>query len=473
MYNNNNEQDKSQYEYHYSYQPGSDTFRAPAPMELKPKGRGKKIIALVLCGALLISGAFGAGWLLNRQPAIPAGDEPAAPTDVAASDDEGKLYISDRPETEIGTVAVTGGEKLTFSQVYQANVDSCVSINTQAMATVGYNIFGQQIQREAASSGSGFILTSDGYIATNCHVVSNATAVQVTLNNGKSYAAEVVGSDADYDIAVLKIDPGTDKLKPVVLGSSANLNVGEDVSTIGNPLGELTFSMSRGMVSCLDRAINLEGTPFNMIQIDTAINPGNSGGPLFNVYGEVVGIVTAKTSTTGSGTAAEGLGFAIPIDDVRDLIKDIMENGQVTSRAYMGVTRGDAANYPECGVRSGAYLVSIVEDGPADKAGLKAGDVITMLGTTTITSGADLSSAVSSSKVYKAGDTTTVTYVRGGSVYTTELTFGSTLEMPETTVSQSESQQPDGYSDGYNYDYGDMEDFFEQFFGSGYGRRAA
>ncbi|MBD5148993.1 MAG: trypsin-like serine protease [Oscillibacter sp.] len=473
----NNEQDKSQYEYHYSYQPSVDTYKAPAPMELKPRGRGKKIVALALCGALLIGGAFGAGWYLNNHrtaaaPSVPAGDV----NDTAAPGDEGQLYVSDRPETEIGTVAVTGGEKLTFAQVYQANVDSCVSINTQAMATVGYNIFGQQIQREAASSGSGFILTSDGYIATNCHVVSNATAVQVTLNNGKSYAAEVVGSDSDYDIAVLKIDPGEDTLKPVVLGSSVGLNVGEDVSTIGNPLGELTFSMSRGMVSCLDRAINLEGTPFNMIQIDTAINPGNSGGPLFNAYGEVVGIVTAKTSSTGSGTAAEGLGFAIPIDDVRDLIKDIMENGKVTSRAYMGVTRGDAANYPECGVRSGAYLVSVVEDGPADKAGLKAGDVITMLGTTTITSGEDLSTAVSSSKVYKAGDTTTVTYVREGKVYTTELTFGSTLEMPETTASQpADPQQPDGYGDSYDYDYGNMEDFFEQFFGGsyGYGRRAA
>ena len=140
----------------------------------------------------------------------------------------------------------------------------------------------------------------------------------------------------------------------------------------------------------------------------------------------------------------------------------------------MGVTRGDAANYPECGVRSGAYLVSVVEGGPADLAGLKAGDVITMLGTTTITSGEDLSTAVSSSKVYKAGDTTTVTYVRDGKVYTTELTFGSTLEMPETTASQSaDPQQPDGYGD--SYDYGGMEDFFEQFFGSnyGYGRRAA
>ena len=142
----NNEQDKSQYEYHYSYQPSSSAYKVPAPMELKPKGRGKKIVALALCGALLIGGAFGAGCFLNRRSAAPADTVPAGDVnDAAAPGDEGKLYISDRPETEIGTVAVTGGEKLSFSQVYQANVDSCVSINTQAMATVGYNIFGQQI----------------------------------------------------------------------------------------------------------------------------------------------------------------------------------------------------------------------------------------------------------------------------------------------------------------------------------------
>lgn len=472
MFDNHNEQDRSNYEYHYNYRSENEGFQPQVPSpEIRPQKRNGavRVIAVILCGALLIGGAFGAGWYFRSRPA--ADRAPSAEDAQSGSAMDGKLQVSDRPETEIGTVSVTGSRKLSFPEVYQANVDSCVSINSSGMATVGYNIFGQQIQRQAVSSGSGFVLTADGYIATNSHVVSGATAVQVTLNNGKSYEAKIVGSDADYDIAVLKVDPGEDKLTPVVLGSSATLNVGEDVSTIGNPLGELTFSMSKGIVSCLDREINLEGTPFNMIQIDTPINPGNSGGPLFNSYGEVVGIVTAKTSSDGNGSAAEGLGFAIPIDDVLNLLKDIMENGQVTSRAYMGVRRDDAANHPDCGVRSGAYLVEVTEGGPAEKAGLKAGDVITMLGTTTITSGSDLSAAVSSSKTYQAGDTATVTYVRDGKVYTTELTFGSTLEMPEDPAPQSD-QQPDGGYGGYE-GYGDMEDFFEQFFGSGYGRRAA
>lgn len=478
MYNDYNDQNKLNGEYHYSYRTDGDGFQSQSPSpEIRPKkkGRAGKIIAVVLCGALLIGGAFGAGWYVNnhRIPVSPSVDEPASPGDGgdAAGSEDGQLQVSDRPESEIGTVSVTGSKKLTFSEVYQANVDSCVSINSSGMATVGYNIFGQQIQRQAVSSGSGFVLTADGYIATNCHVVSGASEVQVTLNSGKTYAAEVVGSDSDYDIAVLKVDPGEDKLTPVVLGASSNLNVGEDVSTIGNPLGELTFSMSKGIVSCLNREINLQGTPFNMIQIDTPINPGNSGGPLFNCYGEVVGIVTAKTSSDGNGSAAEGLGFAIPIDDVLDLIKDIMQNGQVTSRAYMGVRQTDAALVAESGMRSGSYLVEVTKDGPADKAGLREGDVVTMLGTTTITSAEDLSNAVSSSKTYKAGDTVTVTYVRDGKVYTTDLTFGSTLEKPADPEPQADQSQqaPDGYDGSYS---GDMEEFFDQFFG-GTGRRAA
>ncbi len=450
MYNDyNSDQNRSDYEYHYSYRSDGDGFQPvqpPAPIQPKKKRRAGKLVAAALCGALLIGGSFGAGWYLNRD----------------GGRTESRMMLSDRPLTEVDTVSVTGSEKLNFTQLYKANVDSCVSINTSALA--GYNFFGQPVQ--TASAGSGFILTADGYIATNAHVVSNATDVQVTLNDGSTYTAQVVGSDADYDIAVLKVDPGETKLKPVVLGTTENLEVGEDVATIGNPLGELTFSMSRGIVSCLDREINLNGTPFNMIQIDTAINPGNSGGPLFNSYGEVVGIITAKTSSTGNGTAAEGLGFAIPIDDVLNMLKDIMENGQVTSHAYMGVSVASASQYPETGVRSGAYVAEVVEDGPAAQAGLQVGDVVTMLGTTTITSRSDLTTAVSSSKTFRAGDTVTVTYVRDGGVYTTEMTFGSTLDKPEEEAVPQSARQPEYYGDP------SMEDFFNEFFG-GYGRRAS
>ena len=202
--------------------------------------------------------------------------------------------------------------------VYAAAVNSVVSINTTSQA--GVNIFGQPVQ--AASSGSGFILSSDGYILTNYHVVQNASAVEVTTYSGDIFQAQVVGGDADYDIAVLKVDASG--LQSAALGDSATLSVGDRVLAIGNPLGELTFSMSGGMVSSVNRAINVSGTPFHMIQTDTPINPGNSGGPLLNTAGEVVGIVSAKYSSS-NGKTVEGIGFAIPINDVRAMVQDMIE----------------------------------------------------------------------------------------------------------------------------------------------------
>ncbi|MCI9443210.1 MAG: PDZ domain-containing protein [Oscillospiraceae bacterium] len=451
-YNNSSQQPDTSGEYHYSYRSDAQGFQpSQMPAEIKPKKHlARRVTAIALCGALLIGGSFGAGWYLSRD-----------------DKNETQMMISERPRAEVETVSVTGSEALTFSQIYDANIDSCVSINTSGTASVGYNIFGQQIQQQFASAGSGFILTSDGYIATNCHVIESASTVQVTLNDGTTYDAQIIGSDSDYDIAILKVDPGETSLKPVTIGTSASLKVGEDVSTIGNPLGQLTFSLAHGVVSCLNREINLEGTPFSMIQIDTNINPGNSGGPLFNQYGEVVGIITAKTSTTGSGDAAEGLGFAIPIDDVLSMLKDIMENGQVTSHAWMGIAGQSVSYYPQSGMRSGVYVAEVTANGPAAAAGLQEGDVITMLGTTAISTWSDLTSSMGS-KTYKAGDTATVTFVRDGTVMTTELTFGSTTDMPQADPEpQSAPQQNNnGYSDPYD-GYGGMEDFFNQFFGYG------
>ena len=450
MYNSENNNDRSRYEYHYTYRPGGEpvpTLEPAAPQ--KPKtGMGKRIVAGVLCGALLLGSSFGVGWLVR---------------DHFNSGGETQLYLSDRPLPEVETVSVTGKDRLTYPQIYQANVDSSVSINVISVSQ-GYNFFGRQVQ--TASSGSGFIISKDGYIVTNYHVVGGGTSVEVTLNNGKTYPAQIVGGDPDYDIAVIKVDPGEDELQPVVLGSSSGLQVGDEVVAIGNPLGELTFSMSEGIVSCLNREITVDNTPFNMIQVTAAVNSGNSGGPLFNSYGEVVGIVSAKYSSNNaasSSASVEGLGFAIPIDDVLSMIKDIIENGQVTSKAYMGVSVADAAYYPDTGVRSGAYLAEVVEGGPAARAGLQVGDVITMIGTTTITSQADVTSAMGS-KSYRAGDTTTVTFVRGGQVMTAELTFGSTTEKPQ----EEQTSQPAPSSQQDNY--GNMDDFFEEFFGSGFGR---
>ena len=263
-----------------------------------------------------------------------------------------------------------------------------VSINVSATT----NYFGQTVQ--TAASGTGFFITEDGYILTNHHVISDASSVKVTLYNGETYDAKVIGSDEDYDIAVLKID--VTGATPVVLGDSSKVAIGESVAAVGNPLGELTFSMSEGIVSCVNRAINVDGTPFNMIQVDCSINPGNSGGPLFNSYGEVVGIVSAKYSSY-SNTTVEGIGFAIPINDVVSLVKDIMTNGYVTNKAYMGITpqtmTAQMAQQYRYDVTEGVFVCSVDPDSAAAKAGLKLGDVITKMDDKDIASYEDLVAA--------------------------------------------------------------------------------
>ena len=248
----------------------------------------------------------------------------------------------------------------------------------------------------------------------------------------------------------------------MTLGKSADVNVGDTVMAIGNPLGELTFSMSQGIVSCCDRAINVDGTPFNMIQVDASINPGNSGGPLMNLYGEVVGIVSAKYSSY-SDTTVEGIGFAIPISDVQTIITDIMENGQVTDKAYMAIKAGSmteqmAAQY-NIDVTKGVFVYAVEKGGAGEKAGLQLGDVITKLNDTDITSMSDLSMA---KKSYKAGDTVTLTVWRGGQEITLSLTFD---QQPQTTGTEDDSpNQNQGQQDSY----GDLYDYF---FGRGNGGR--
>ena len=407
--------------YHFNYNeqhntPG-DPGWAEAPAAAKKPSfwqkAGVKVTALLLACAV-VGGAAGYGG--------------------AALSSSGKTTIrqSNRTASEITVKQVSGQTLMSPAEVYASTVNSVVSINCSSVST---NIFGQSVQ--SASSGSGFIITQDGYIVTNHHVVSGASSVTVTLHDGREYPATVVGSDSDYDVAVLKIN-ATD-LQPVTLGNSSNVNVGDSVLAIGNPLGELTFSMSQGIVSCCDRAINVDGTPFNMIQVDASINPGNSGGPLMNLYGEVVGIVSAKYSSY-SDTTVEGLGFAIPIGDVQAIITDIMENGQVTDKPSFGITAGTmteqmAAQY-QIEQKSGAFVYSVNKGGAGEKAGLRMGDVITKVDSTDIASMEDLTAA---KKGHKAGDTVTVTYFRDGSSHTTSLTFD--VKADDTVQDSQQGQQ--------------------------------
>ncbi len=429
--------------YHFNYNEQQNTPGDPgwaeAPAAAKKPSfwqkTGVKVTALLLACAV-VGGAAGYGG--------------------AALSSSGKTTIrqSNRTASEITVKQVSGQTLMSPAEVYASTVNSVVSINCSSVST---NIFGQSVQ--SASSGSGFIITQDGYIVTNHHVVSGASSVTVTLHDGREYPATVVGSDSDYDVAVLKIN-ATD-LQPVTLGNSSNVNVGDSVLAIGNPLGELTFSMSQGIVSCCDRAINVDGTPFNMIQVDASINPGNSGGPLMNLYGEVVGIVSAKYSSY-SDTTVEGLGFAIPIGDVQAIITDIMENGQVTDKPSFGITAGTmteqmAAQY-QIEQKSGAFVYSVNKGGAGEKAGLRMGDVITKVDSTDIASMEDLTAA---KKGHKAGDTVTVTYFRDGSSHTTSLTFD--VKADDTVQDSQQGQQnQQGQQDQQNggNSFGSLYDYF-------------
>ena len=418
--------------YHYNYRSQEDQGRHEAPAVSKKPSfwhkTGVKITALLLACAV-VGGAAGYGG--------------------AALSKSGKTTIqqSNRTAQEVTVKKVTGQALMSPAEVYASTVNSIVSINCSAVST---NIFGQRV--ESASSGSGFVITQDGYIVTNHHVISGASSVTVTMYDGTEYPATVVGSDSDYDVAVLKID--ATGLQPVTLGSSKDVNVGDTVLAIGNPLGELTFSMSQGIVSCCDRAINVNGTPFNMIQVDASINPGNSGGPLMNLYGEVVGIVSAKYSSY-SDTTVEGLGFAIPIGDVQAIITDIMENGQITNKPSFGITAGTmtqqmAAQY-QIDQTSGAFVYSVNKGGAGEKAGLKMGDVITKVDSTDITSMEDLTAA---KKGRKAGDTMTVTYYRDGQTQTTELTFDAKTDDTGSTQQEQQPQQDSSFDSLYDYFFG-------------------
>ena len=445
--------------YHYSYRKGDkvenvrdvdytevpNTAATADPWEeKKPKKNrlGLKIAALALACAL-IGGAAGAG--ITHA--------------ITSAHGSTQIEVSDRQVAEVRQVKVDGKQQLTMPEVYAANVNSVVSINVSTTT----NVFGRTT--ESAASGSGFFITKDGYILTNYHVIEGASTVKVTAYDGTTYDAAVIGGDKDYDIAVIKVE-GTN-FQPVVIGKSGSVQIGETVAAVGNPLGELTFSMSQGIVSCVNRAINVDGKPFNMIQVDCSINPGNSGGPLFNSYGEVIGIVSAKYSSY-SNTTVEGIGFAIPIDDVLAMVKDIMTNGYVTNKAYIGITpqtmNAQIAQQFRYDVTQGVFVCSVEPGSAAEKAGLKMGDVITKIDDKTITSYEDL---VAAKKSYSAGDTATFTIYREGKTQTVELTFDAAPQTQETAQDNSQQQQG-GNSGGNGGYYYNPWDFFNSFFGNGY-----
>ena len=417
---NESENENQGYQPQYSYQPQPDT--APeAPQKPKKNRTGAKVTALVLSCAL-VGGAmgFGGSALQNHLAAKNADTEEAQQASV--------VYEGSRETSVINIAQIDTSKEMTPAEVYAQNVNSTVGIRT----SITTNYWGYQTQ--AAAAGSGFILSADGYILTNYHVVEDSNSITVSLYDGTEYDATLVGCDESNDIAVLKID--AEGLTPVVLGDSDNLNVGDQVVAIGNPLGELTFSLTTGVVSALNREVTLSSNvTMNLIQTDCAINSGNSGGALFNLYGEVIGITNAKYSSSSSSSEAsiDNIGFAIPLNHVKNIVKSIIETGSIT-KPYIGVTVSSVSSEAQgYGLPTGAAVRSVEADSPAAKAGLEENDIITEVDGTAINSSTEL-----------------VNYV-GEKTPGDELTFkvyrqGEELELTTTTDDVQQSQQSQGQS---------------------------
>ena len=423
--------DEQFYDSNNSYETPSQeipVYTPPTPKKREKKNRmGLRICALALVFALL-GGALGAGSVIWY--------ESSRGQTGTVSKNETAMLQGIREKSVLNTVTVDSGKEMTAAEVYAANVNSTT------------NYFGYQTT--GAAAGSGFILTEDGYILTNYHVVENSNSITVAMYNGDTYDATLIGYDESNDVAVLKVD--AEGLSPVVLGDSDNLNVGDSVVAIGNPLGELTFSLTAGLVSAKDREVTLSNSlTMDLIQTDCAINSGNSGGALFNLYGEVIGITNAKYSSSSSSSASiDNIGFAIPINHVLSIVKSIIEKGYI-SKPYVGVSVSDVNQQTQLyGIPAGAAVQAISDGSPAAEAGLQAGDVITSVNGTEITGSSDLVSLVSEAAI---GDTLTMTVYRQGSTMELTVTVGeqvqSALANEQTQQAASDSQS--GGRNGYPF----------------------
>ena len=353
----------------YTYYAGQPVVPAeyryvPAPKKKKKKLPWGMILIVALCCSLL-GGAIGAGGVLFMQHLQAEEVEEVPEQDIS--------YIMQgvRENSVIEMVEVETGKLMTPAEVYAANVNSTVGITT----SVTTNFWGYQ--STSAASGSGFIISDDGYILTNFHVIEDSSSISVSMYNGDSFEATLIGYDESNDIAVLKIE--AEGLAPVILGDSNNLNVGDSVVAIGNPLGELTFTLTSGAISAKDREVTFSNnTTMNLLQTDCAINSGNSGGALFNLYGEVIGVTNAKYGTSSSSSASiDNIGFAIPINSIMNIVESIIEKGYI-SKPYIGISVLDvSAETQQYGIPAGAAVQSVTETGPAAQAGLQRGDVIT------------------------------------------------------------------------------------------------
>lgn len=407
---------------------------------LKPLGKlWPKALALVLAAACLLGGiAIGSRGAGNRQRQLEALE-----AELRAL--EARLDKLDRSAPTAYT-PLPAGEVLTPAQVYARNVASVVGITCDSTAVIG----GQSIQTTV--TGSGFLLSEDGYVVTNYHVVAEAATITVVTQDAETHEAALVGRDTTADMALLKVEG--EHFQPVTLGSSTELAIGDMVVAIGNPLSALEATQTVGYISGKNREVSTDNNVVNMLQTDAAINSGNSGGPLFNMRGEVVGITTAKYSgTSASGASIEGLSFAIPIDDLKKSMEDLMTQGYIRS-AYLGIRGMDveAAAVDTYGLPKGAYVESVEPEGAAAAAGVQPKDIITALGDHPVDSFNALARAL---RAFQAGDRTQITVYRGGQTLVLDITLS---ERPQDQEDAGSGLLPE------SGDYQQWYDYFRRFF---------
>lgn len=386
---------------------------SPAPSHSKPKEkkyvtRGALVACMILTMILSsLLGAFISGAYFSKTAS------------------NGRTARNDSELSSLDLGDATGSE-LTVSQIVDKNADAVVEI---LMSGTQQNMWGQLQLVQGA--GSGVIIKEDGYIATNYHVIQGANKVEVTLHNGKSYTASIVGSDPANDIAVIKID--AKGLTTATVGDSSTVEVGDLAVAIGNPLGQLGGTATTGIISALDRTLDVEGTSLTLMQTDAAINGGNSGGGLFNSKGELIGIVESKASAVG----VEGLAFALPINNVAPIINDFIENGGNLKAAdatpAVGVVISDVSeeNAQYYGLESAGVYIAQVTGENAMKAGFQPEDRIVSFNGTKITNSNEFITLVRKCKV---GDTVTIVVSRKGQ----EIEIKTELE----ELQQQQPQQP-------------------------------
>ena len=378
---------------------------------------GSKVIATVGKGALAVLCGFGGAWLYSAQ-----------------SGSTGKTVVYQTTESGSSKTTSVSNEKdgsgLTVAEAAAKAAPSTVEIQTE-ITQQSYGMFGGTYTTNAA--GSGVIISKDGYIVTNNHVIDGAQKITVKTSDGTEYDAKLVGTDAKSDIAVLKVD--ANDLTPATLGDSSKISVGDTAIAIGNPLGTLGGTVTDGIISATSRELVVNNESMKLIQTNATINSGNSGGGLFDGNGNLIGIVQSKDSgTSSSGATIEGIGFAIPVNDAMEVAEQLIKNGQVTDRATLGVylqtLTTQQGNYTP-----GVYVTNVIDGSGAQAAGLKAYDKIVGADGKEVSSYPDLSAIL---KTKKPGDTVDLTIDRDGNQIQVTVTLTGTLE---TTQSQNNNQQ--------------------------------